>query len=144
MVAFLGECVAIARIQMLHQRAIVMVGFILCCLLVISPDRATYRTRYNFCRTSMHKLREIHPFQSDGSVTQACFDKPRPKTAFLFNFPRRTNDIIIRRAAHWTGHTNRQARRGPQLNHRWKHGERCIKGPPEHHSHRAFDRHNDG
>jgi hypothetical protein len=94
-ITFPGERVAIARIQMLHQRAIVTVGFILCCLLVISPDRATYRTRYNFCRTSMHKLREIHPFQSDGSVTQACFDKPRTEAGFLFNFPRRTNDVVV-------------------------------------------------
>ena len=76
MIAFLGECIAISRVQMGQQCRIITVGFIMRRLRLISSDGATQRTRYNFCRTSVHKLREVHSFQPGGGVAEACFDKP--------------------------------------------------------------------
>jgi hypothetical protein len=63
----------------------------------------------------MHKLREIHPFQSGRGVTETGLDKPRALTRFLFNFARRANKGAIQRAAEWTGHAYLGARNGPQL-----------------------------
>src|ERR1700749_5116158 len=72
MVVFLSECVAISRIQMCHQRRIVIVGLIMCRLFLISAESATPRTRYNLCRPSVHKLCKIHSFRSGGNMAEAC------------------------------------------------------------------------
>ena len=48
MITFTIERVAIARIQMLHQRAVIPIGFILCPLLFISPNHSIPRTHLQF------------------------------------------------------------------------------------------------
>ncbi|HEY3827243.1 MAG TPA: hypothetical protein VGL82_21965 [Bryobacteraceae bacterium] len=78
---------------MLHQRSVIPVGFIMCREVLISPDHSTKHAGDNFCRTAMHELCEVHPFQTVGSVTEARLDKPRTVMGLLFNFLRRADNV---------------------------------------------------